>query len=89
MKKAVRIFRFITCKFLLIEFSNVSYYLCLSVYQITCIVAVTVDHNGSMYELITVPQSYSEARQACQDLDMDLAVITDAEKNAFISGLIR
>ena len=57
--------------------------------QKSCIVAASVDYGGSTYELITVPKKYSTARQACQNRDMDLAVITDEDENAFVYSLIR
>ena len=48
-----------------------------------------VDYRGSTYQLITEQREHAGAREACLELQMDLAVITDEEENAFVAGLIR
>ena len=61
--------------------------------QIKCcsllIEGASVDYRGSTYQLITEQKEHAGAREACLELQMDLAVITDEEENAFVAGLIR
>ena len=61
--------------------------------QIKCcsllIEGASVDYRGSTYQLITEQREHAGAREACLELQMDLAVITDEEENAFVAGLIR